>query len=148
MQQAQLIDYITDNIMEYLTRQPVQVPSDAAHEVAQMALLREYIAITFRPGQELSTHPTFDAYEVSPVLETNGIECEAFLSLAEACEPLAKAEYAGTPARIIWTIYGHIPGEGVQAIEDCESEEQAFALLYKITGIRGVSGTTHYPTLF
>ncbi len=148
MRQELLIDYITDGIMEFVSRQPLRIPSDAAHEIAQMVVLREYIMLNFPFDQDLSLSRTFEAYEVSPVLETNGVECEAFSSLADACEALAKAEYAGTPARILWTLYGHISGQEVQVIEDCESEEEAFASLYKMTGIRGVSGATHYPALF
>jgi len=148
MRQELLIDYITDGIMEFLNRQPVRIPSDAANEVAQLVFLREYIVLNFAFDQDLSLSRPFDAYEVNPVLETNGAECEAFSSLADACEALARAEYAGSPARILWTLYGHISRQGVQVIEDCESEEEAFALLYKMTGIRGVSGTTHYPALF
>ena len=86
----------------------------------------------------------FDAYEISPVLETNGRDCEAFPSLSDAAAALARCEDEGTPARLLWTLYGHITGHGAEAVADLESEDAAFALLYKITGIKGVSGQTHY----
>ncbi len=78
----------------------------------------------------------FDAYEVSPVLATDidgigGTEIQAFGTLAEAVTNLAETEAAG-------------PGEGAEAIADFTTEADAFALLYKLTGIAGQTGVTLY----
>jgi hypothetical protein len=45
MQQEQLIEYITEGIIHCLDRKDIQVPSEAADDVVQLALLREYIAL-------------------------------------------------------------------------------------------------------
>lgn len=91
----------------------------------------------------------FDAFEVSPVLETDvdgmgGLVCQAFPSLAEAEAALADAQQDGLSGRVLWTVYGHTPGEGAEAIADFDIEERAFALLYKLTGIAGITGVTIY----
>ncbi len=87
----------------------------------------------------------FDAYEVQPVVETDGKDCEAFVTVAEATDELARCQREGTPARLLWTVYGHTTGQGVEAIEDTETEEKAFAALFRIARIRGTSGTVVYP---
>ncbi len=91
----------------------------------------------------------FDAFEVSPVLATDidgmgGTEIQAFGTLAEAVTALAATEAAGLAAQLSWTVYGHTPGEGAEAIADFETEADAFALLYKLTGIAGQTGVTLY----
>ena len=91
----------------------------------------------------------FDAYEVSPVLATDidgmgGTEIQAFGTLAEAVTTLAETEAAGLTAQLSWTVYGHTPGEGAEAIADFTTEADAFALLYKLTGIAGQTGVTLY----
>jgi hypothetical protein len=94
----------------------------------------------------------FDAFEINPVLEQDvdgmggRMVCEAFDSIEEAKTALREAEdNAAIDARILWTLYGHIEGEGVEAIADFPSEDMAFDLLYKLTGVEGVSGKTSYP---
>lgn len=91
----------------------------------------------------------FDAYEVSPVLESDidgmgGMHCEAFPCLADAQHALTDARAEGLEARILWTLYGRTEGEGAEAIHDFETEADAFTLLCQITGIAGEPGRTVY----
>jgi hypothetical protein len=44
-QKRQLLQYITNGIIECLDRKDILVPSDAADDVIQLAVLREYIAL-------------------------------------------------------------------------------------------------------
>jgi hypothetical protein len=96
----------------------------------------------------------FDAYEVRPVVEeqiSDGTSiCHPYNSLNEAEAFIADSTggQTGWPREgysILWTLYGHRDGEGVEAISDLDNEQCAFDLLYSITGIRGVSGQTVYP---
>lgn len=85
----------------------------------------------------------FEAYEINPVCEQTDADghvfCSAHIDLASAEE---EAEETG--GRVIWTLYGHREEEGVEAIADSVDEAAAFALLYSITGIEGVSGKRIY----
>lgn len=67
----------------------------------------------------------FDAYEISPCrrFEEPG---KPALFYFEVCEP-HEAQF--------WTLYGHIPGEGVMAIGDFATREGAEEVFYRITGI-------------
>jgi hypothetical protein len=89
----------------------------------------------------------FDAYEVSPVVETTPESgeayCEAFLSIEDAQDAL-KQYASGASERIIWSLYGHRAGEGVECIADFPDEAGAFQMLFAITGITGESGRTVY----
>ncbi len=92
----------------------------------------------------------YDAYEVSPVLESDidglgGMQCEAYPTLGDAEEAAITAAGEEIETRIIWTVYGHITGQGVEAIQDFETEAQAFEFLFKLSGIIGASGTRCYP---
>ncbi len=91
----------------------------------------------------------FDAYEVSPVLETDidgmgGMQCEAFPSIADAQKALSDAQAEGLEARILWTLYGRTEGEGAEALEDFSSEAEAFTRLFQISGIAGEPGVSVY----
>lgn len=95
----------------------------------------------------------FDAYEVSPVVQntTPGGEThyEAFSTLTDAQrhidEFLSKGTFDGIEGKcILWTLYGRREGIA-EAIADRVSEEDAFELLYSITGIEGISGQRFYP---
>lgn len=77
-------------------------------------------------------HPTtatvgrYDAYEIHPCREYEQIgEDGTAWRFTEPCE----AEEAQ-----FWTLYGHIPGEGVEAIGDYRTREDAEAVLCRITG--------------
>jgi hypothetical protein len=61
----------------------------------------------------------FDSYEIAPVRKTDDDEA------CEICAP-SEAQY--------WTLYGHIPGEGVDAIADRQTKAQCEELLYRLTG--------------
>ena len=49
------------------------------------------------------------------------------IAFVEPCEPY-EADF--------WTVYGHIPGEGVQAIGDFDTSEHAEEVFARITGRR------------
>jgi len=53
MQQTELIEYITEGIIRCLDRDYIFVPSEAADDVAQLALLREYVALGFAAERQL-----------------------------------------------------------------------------------------------
>jgi hypothetical protein len=63
----------------------------------------------------------FDGYEIAAVCRVPGHDAY------EICTP-SEAEY--------WTLYGHIPGEGVDAVADRQTKEQCEELLYRLTGHR------------
>jgi hypothetical protein len=65
--------------------------------------------------------------------------CEAFDSLEKAQEA---ADENGV--EVIWSIYGHIPRQGVECIGDFSTEAHAFVVLERISGIKGLSGQTIY----
>lgn len=97
---------------------------------------------------ETKPHPArFDAYEVSPVVETftgHGTEIEAFAAIAEARQAANAAnEVLEGKATILWTLYGVRSGIA-EAIADRDTEAEAFALLRSLTGIEGVTGQTRY----
>ena len=71
----------------------------------------------------MTTQPTYDNYEIHGCIERpSGPGHESY---AEQC-PDDEAQY--------WTLYGHIPGEGVQAIGDFATRWQAEEVYYRITG--------------
>lgn len=67
----------------------------------------------------------FDNYEISPCTRTEEPDKPGHFYF-EVCEP----EEAD-----VWTLYGHIPGEGVMAIGDFASREGAEEAFQRITGI-------------
>jgi hypothetical protein len=67
----------------------------------------------------------FDSYEISPCTRTEN-DAKPGQFYFETCEP-AEAD--------VWTLYGHIPGEGVMAIGDFDSREHAEEAFQRITGI-------------
>jgi hypothetical protein len=67
----------------------------------------------------------FDSYEISPCTRTEN-DAKPGHFYFEVCEP-AEAD--------VWTLYGHIPGEGVMAIGDFDSREHAEEAFQRITGI-------------
>jgi hypothetical protein len=70
---------------------------------------------------EQVTKHIFDNYEIRPCWRLG----EGGISYVEVCEE-EQAQF--------WTLYGHITGEGVQAIGDFISREAAEEVYYRITG--------------
>jgi len=68
----------------------------------------------------------FDNYEISPCRRYEEPDSPNKFYF-EVCEP-HEAD--------VWTLYGHIPGEGVQAIGDFSKREYAEEAFQRITGIR------------
>ena len=77
----------------------------------------------------------FDDYEIAPCrrLREDGERVRFYY---ESCEP-HEAD--------VWTLYGHIPGQGVQAIGDFDTREHAEEAFARITG-RRYSGNTNDST--
>lgn len=67
----------------------------------------------------------FDNYEISPCRRYEEPDSPGRFFF-EVCEP-EEAE--------VWTLYGHINGEGVQAIGDFDTEQHAEEAFHRITGI-------------
>lgn len=129
-----------------------------------IAMVHEFY-LTHKRGQIASSYireipaepkPMFDAYEIHPVVCSSWIDGGG--DYIEQCEQSDNLESATTYAvemreqlestangvwdvTIIWTLYGHISGDGVEAISDVATEEDALDLLYKITGITGTKGS-------
>ena len=79
-----------------------------------------------KPASEEGLPTRFDAYEIQPYLR-NREEIEPDEEVIVACDP----DEAG-----FWRLYGHIPSEGLKAIGDFESGEQAEEVFARITGQR------------
>jgi hypothetical protein len=77
-----------------------------------------------QPPEDLPTR--FDDYEIQPCHRYWEAD-EPNMAFVEACEPF-EADF--------WTVYGHIPGEGVQAIGDFDTREHAEEVFARITGRR------------
>jgi hypothetical protein len=90
-------------------------------------------------GTEPSLPVRFDAYEIQPCHRYFDID-EPDIAFVEPCEPYV-ADF--------WTVYGHIPGEGVQAIGDFDTSEHAEEVFARITGqrytgrVRKTGGANH-----
>jgi hypothetical protein len=99
----------------------------------------------FDAGARMSLHAEpglpvrFDAYEIQPCHRYFDAD-EPDLAFVEPCEPY-EADF--------WTVYGHIPGEGVQAIGDFDTNEHAEEVFARITGrsytgrVRKTGGANH-----
>ena len=68
----------------------------------------------------------FDAYEIQSCQLVRNTD-EPHSSSVEPCEPF-EADF--------WTLYGHIPGEGVMAIGDFDTPEHAREVYARITGMQ------------
>jgi hypothetical protein len=66
----------------------------------------------------------YDNYEVSPCTRTEEPDKPGHFYF-EVCEP---------PEADVWTLYGHIHGQGVEAIGDFSSRQHAEQVYYRITG--------------
>lgn len=115
-QLASLLDEATDDLELW------QIGSPHDHST-QSIIKRAHAVLAAVSGEEVPpTDPLpgitrFDGYEIAPVREEDG-----------ACEICAPSEAH------FWTLYGHIPGEGVQAIADMQSRKDCEELLCRITG--------------
>jgi len=81
---------------------------------------------TSRPAKEPDPRSPkrFDNYEIQP--------CRRYL---DADEPdIAFVEPCAAFEAHFWTLYGHIPGEGVQAIGDFDTRQHAEEVFARITG--------------
>ncbi len=67
----------------------------------------------------------FDNYEISPCRRYEEPDSPGRLFF-EVCEP-HEAD--------VWTLYGHVNGEGVQAIGDFATREHAEEVFFRITGL-------------
>lgn len=70
--------------------------------------------------------PRFDGYEIEPCLRFEEPDRPGHFSF-EPCSP-AEAD--------VWTLYGHIPGQGVEAVGDFPTREAAADVYARITGRR------------
>ena len=71
---------------------------------------------------ETITKPVYDNYEIHGCIERYAAQSPGF---TEQC-PDDEAQF--------WTLYGHIPGQGVETIGDFKSREAAEECFYRITG--------------
>lgn len=76
------------------------------------------------PTQDLPTR--FDDYEIQPCRRYLDAS-EPDIAFVEPCEP-SEADF--------WTVYGHIPGEGAQAVGDFDTRQHAEEVFTRITGRR------------
>ena len=76
------------------------------------------------PHQRTEGPVRFDDYEIQPCRRYIDMD-EPRVSFVEPCEP-SEADF--------WTLYGHVPGEGVQAVGDFDSREHAEEVFARITG--------------
>ena len=105
-------------------------------------------------GSESATPRPFDGYRVQPVVETtapDGVErnYERFMTLPEAQAETnsfnANSVFEGSERQqILWSLYGLRHGVA-EHIGDRLTEDEAFSLLYSISGVPGISGQTDYP---
>ena len=78
----------------------------------------------------------FDAYEIAPVVEYTMTAATEDTPICERMKDLATAETVAAEfdGSVIWTLYGHREGEGVEAIADSSTLEGAAMLLSSILG--------------
>jgi len=69
----------------------------------------------------------YDAYEIHGVVAVNAQDM--------IYEPVEDTEAE------LWTLYGHVPGQGVEAIGDFRTREHAEEVFARITGRRYRDGT-------
>ncbi|VTU01647.1 hypothetical protein CL52_16505 : Uncharacterized protein OS=Magnetospirillum gryphiswaldense MSR-1 v2 GN=MGMSRv2_2605 PE=4 SV=1 [Gemmataceae bacterium] len=103
------------------------------HEVAVWQVEAALLA-AFEAGRQATpvippdaSIPTpFDDYEIQPCRPVRDTD-KPHMSSVELCEPF-EADF--------WTLYGHIPGEGVMAVGDFDTREHAEEVYARITGRR------------
>jgi len=89
----------------------------------------------------------YDAYEIAPVIELIG-NLDGQPDLAENCLCLEDAEYIANreakdheQVKIYWTLYGHLPNEGIIIISDHPDKAQAVAAYRTLSGFDGQIAT-------
>ena len=116
----------------------------AAFAIEIAAMLHPILIVGLQEEAEIyGTEPCvplrFDAYEIQPCHRYFDAD-EPDMAFVEPCEPF-EADF--------WTVYGHIPGEGVQAIGDFDTREHAEEVFARITGrsytgrVRKMGGANH-----
>mgnify|MGYP001187733423 CR=1 FL=1 len=70
----------------------------------------------------ISLPTPFDGYEIHGVVEFRGADGTRYCETA----PDEEAHF--------WSLYGHIPGQGLECIGDFQSREQAEEIYTRITG--------------
>jgi hypothetical protein len=102
------------------------------HEVAVWQV-EAALKAAFDAGRNTASQPhhqrtegpvRFDDYEIQPCRRYIDRD-EPQVSFVEPCEP-SEADF--------WTLYGHIPGEGVQAVGDFDTRQHAEEVFARITG--------------
>jgi hypothetical protein len=120
----------------------VESPDDTVEEVDPHYADEEPVPVNERPIQAAAP-ARFIAFEIRPCVGTSdfhgGTDVQSFLTLAEAEEQAAEGD-----GSFFWTLYGVNPDGTSEAITDTQTETHAFALLAKLTGIQGESGTVRY----
>lgn len=71
--------------------------------------------------------PLFDALEVAPIAPLNGH------GVYESLEDIDDVPEEDRD-RIMWTVFGHTPGEGVVAIGDFSSRDEALEVVRRLLG--------------
>lgn len=75
----------------------------------------------------------FDAYEISPVFEIPNEDPSKPSHLVSVdLDRLTKTERR----RVIWTLYGHIQGQGASQVGDMDTWDHCAAVYEGITGVR------------
>jgi hypothetical protein len=128
---------LTDIAREHLgirTLKPRMSDALDFHHVAVWQV-RTALAAAFEAGGKAACPPPaeardlpirFDDYEIQPSRRYFDAD-EPDKTFVEPCEPF-EADF--------WTVYGHIPGEGVQAIGDFDTRQHAEEVYARITGRR------------
>lgn len=129
-----------DTNLTAIARQHLAIPtlrmrsSDALdfHTVAVWAI-RSALKDAFDAGRESAPAPSaptanelrrYDDYEIQPCRRYRDSD-DPNCSFVEPCEAF-EADF--------WTLYGHIPGEGVEAIGDFDTSDHAEEVYARITG--------------
>jgi hypothetical protein len=122
----QMLTQIAHDHLGIPTLQPRASDALDFHEIAVWQI-RNALAAAFNAGVEATELPArFDIYQIQP--------CQRFPEpddpskfYFEVCEPHEAH---------VWTLYGHIPGQGVEAIGDFATREFAEEVFARLTGRR------------
>jgi hypothetical protein len=85
------------------------------------------------PHQRTEGPVRFDDYEIQPCRRYIDMD-QPHVAFVEPCEP-SEADF--------WTLYGHIPGEGAQAVGDFDTRKHAEEVYARITGHPCTQQTRH-----
>lgn len=106
----------------------IEYESDAVVFADHNGDVENYEAVEAECQKSLDSRPAsptrFNGYEIQPCRRYRESD-EPDRAFVEPCEPF-EADF--------WTVYGHIPGEGIQAIGDFDSREHAEEVYARITG--------------